>query len=50
MSRRQSRRKQPSEFTKDGFYNDFFKMLGYFSGDIVGRLEGCIWASYGQTL
>ena len=24
---------------QDGFYNDFFKMLGYFYGDIVG-LEG----------
>ena len=27
------------DFTEDGFYNDFFKMLGYFYGDIVG-LEG----------
>ena len=27
------------DFTKDGFYNDFFKMLGYFYGDIAG-LEG----------
>ena len=26
-------------FSEDGFYNDFFKMLGYFYGDIVG-LEG----------
>ena len=27
------------DFTEDGFYNDFSKMLGYFYGDIVG-LEG----------
>ena len=27
------------DFTKDGFYNKFSKMLGYFYGDIVG-LEG----------
>ena len=27
------------DFTKDGFYNKFFKMLGYFYGDIAG-LEG----------
>ena len=26
-------------FTEDGFYNDFFKMLGYFYGDNLG-LEG----------
>ena len=26
-------------FTKDGFFNDFFKMPGFFCGDIVG-LEG----------
>ena len=27
------------DFTENGVYNDFFKMLGYFFGDIVG-LEG----------
>ena len=27
------------DLTKDGFYNNFFKMLGYYNGDIVG-LEG----------
>ena len=27
------------DFTEDGFYNDYFKLLGYFYGDIVG-LEG----------
>ena len=36
-----------TDFTEDGFYNDFFKMLGYFYGDIVGfdivgfYLAGC---------
>ena len=39
MSRRQSRRNQTSKFTEDGFYSHFFKMLGYFYGNIVG-LEG----------
>ena len=27
------------DFTKDGFYNDFLKMLGYFHGDIVGLVR-----------
>ena len=27
------------DFTEDGFYSDFSKMLGFFYGDIVG-LEG----------
>ena len=27
------------DFSKDGFYNDFSKMLGYFYGDILS-LEG----------
>ena len=27
------------DFTQDGFYNNFSKMLGYFYGDIMG-LEG----------
>ena len=28
-----------ADFTEDGFYNDFSKMLGFFYGNIVG-LEG----------
>ena len=32
-------------FTKDGFYNDFFKMLGYFYGNIEG-----LWVSFGPTV
>ena len=30
------------DFTKDGFYNDFSKMLGYFYGDIVGFEGSCV--------
>ena len=33
---------------KDGLYNDFFKMLGFFYGD-VGRLGVCIWALFGPA-
>ena len=35
------------DFTEEGFYNDFYKMLGFFYCDIV--LGGCIWVSFGPA-
>ena len=30
------------DFTEDGFYNDFSKMLGYSYGDVVGLQDASV--------